>query len=222
MLLVSVEDLSYAEAASVLGIPIGTVMSRLARGRERLRQLTEERRRDPPGAAEGQMSDPARPIAEEELHAYVDNCWTPDRVPAVLRYLQEHPEAARQVAAYRAQREALRSAFAAVAAEPIPPRLLLERLIQERLTRKWVPWRVAAGIVLAFALGGAGGWFLHVGVVSPQSTLQLLARDAVANHMVFSADKRRPTELGATQRDDLARWVSNRLNHPVAPPDLSA
>ncbi len=42
ILLVSVEDLSYAEAANVLGIPVGTVMSRLARGRERLRQLTEE------------------------------------------------------------------------------------------------------------------------------------------------------------------------------------
>jgi RNA polymerase sigma-70 factor (ECF subfamily) len=42
VLLVTVEDLSYAEAASVLGIPVGTVMSRLARGRERLRQMTEE------------------------------------------------------------------------------------------------------------------------------------------------------------------------------------
>ena len=42
ILLVSVEDLSYADAATVLGVPIGTVMSRLARGRERLRQLTDE------------------------------------------------------------------------------------------------------------------------------------------------------------------------------------
>ena len=40
LLLVAVEDLSYEEAARVQGVPIGTVMSRLSRGRERLRRLT--------------------------------------------------------------------------------------------------------------------------------------------------------------------------------------
>jgi RNA polymerase sigma-70 factor (ECF subfamily) len=42
LLLSGVEGLSYREIADELGIPPGTVMSRLARGRERLRALLEE------------------------------------------------------------------------------------------------------------------------------------------------------------------------------------
>jgi len=38
-LLVSLEDFSYDQVASTLGIPTGTVMSRLSRARERLRSL---------------------------------------------------------------------------------------------------------------------------------------------------------------------------------------
>jgi len=39
VLLVGLEQLTYAEVSHALGIPIGTVMSRLFRGRERLRLL---------------------------------------------------------------------------------------------------------------------------------------------------------------------------------------
>lgn len=41
LLLVGLEQMRYEEVAQVLGIPLGTVMSRLARGRERLRVLME-------------------------------------------------------------------------------------------------------------------------------------------------------------------------------------
>jgi anti-sigma factor RsiW len=168
------------------------------------------------------MSDPARPVAEEELHAWVDGQLEPEREAAIVHYLQEQPEIARRVAGWREQREGLRAALASVANEPVPARLGLERVIQAKLRRRWLPWPAAAAVLLAFGLGGAGGWFLNGSRPQSAPTLALLAQQAVANHVVYTADKRRPTELGAQQRDDLARWVSNRLNHQVAPPDLSA
>ena len=164
------------------------------------------------------MSD-LRPISEDELHAYVDGRLDAARRAEVERYLLDHPDVASQVAGWSAHRDALRHAFGSVA-QPVPPRLDLQLLLQQRIASRWQPWRIAASILLAFALGGAGGWLLHGWPGS--GNVELLAEAAAANHAVYAADRRRPTELGADQRDDLVRWVSNRLNHRVAAPDLAA
>ncbi len=43
LVLVSLEELSYRETSDVLGVPIGTVMSRLSRARSHLQHILEER-----------------------------------------------------------------------------------------------------------------------------------------------------------------------------------
>lgn len=57
LLLVVWGELSYAEAATALSVPIGTIRSRIARARQRL------------GAAIGQPADPAAPTVNGESHA---------------------------------------------------------------------------------------------------------------------------------------------------------
>jgi RNA polymerase sigma-70 factor (ECF subfamily) len=47
VVLVGVEGLTYAETAAVLDVPVGTVMSRLARGRNRLRSVMNGEDVDP-------------------------------------------------------------------------------------------------------------------------------------------------------------------------------
>ncbi len=42
LLLVGLEQLSYEETATILELPVGTVMSRLSRGRSRLREMLRE------------------------------------------------------------------------------------------------------------------------------------------------------------------------------------
>lgn len=56
LLLVTMEEMPYAEVAKVIGAPIGTVMSRLSRARARMRELMDDSEK-PSSATE--MEDPA-------------------------------------------------------------------------------------------------------------------------------------------------------------------
>jgi RNA polymerase sigma-70 factor (ECF subfamily) len=61
LILVAVEEMSYAEAARALGIPPGTVMSRLSRAREKLQQLTGY---EPQGDRAGRRASSPTPATE--------------------------------------------------------------------------------------------------------------------------------------------------------------
>ena len=166
------------------------------------------------------------PISTDELHAYVDGQLDADRRQEIERYLGSQPELAHRVSAYRAQRDALRTAFAPSAATPIPPELNLDRLLEARLQQppRWSWWRIAAAIVLCLGLGGASGWYLGASPAPTriQQAVSLLQQEAMTSHAVYATDRRHPIEVAATEKDHLSQWLSNRLHRSVVPPDLSA
>ena len=105
-----------------------------------------------------ETTDCGRPISEEDLSAYVDGWLDAERRSRVDRILRTSPDLAERVASYRVQRDCLRAAFSVPGRKPIPPRLNLSRLVENRLAKLSRPWRVAAAVALAFGLGGTIGW----------------------------------------------------------------
>ncbi len=98
--------------------------------------------------------------------------------------------------------------------------LSLARLIERR--PRSAAWRsLAAGLAL-LALGGAGGWFAHAVSLPPAGGIAALAREASDSYAVFGPDHLHPVEFKAVDSAALVSWVSQRLQRPVAVPDLAA
>jgi anti-sigma factor RsiW len=166
------------------------------------------------------VSGAPRPVSEDDLHAFVDHQLEPERRAEVERYIHGNSQVAQRIHAYSVQRDQLRLAFAQADRDPLPSSLTFGALIERRMTRRRLPWRAAAAVVVALLAGGAGGWWF--GARPAGGAFTGIAADTAASYAVFTADKRRPVELWAAQREDLNRWVSNRLNRPLAAPDLVA
>lgn len=163
---------------------------------------------------------PDRPITEEDLQAHVDERLDPARLAEVEAYLARHPVEAARMRAYADQRTSLRAALAPYAEEPIPAELSLANLIEAHRRPRQTPWRTAAAAVLLLALGGLGGWSLPHD--APAGGIAALADEAAQSYAAYAPDHIRPVELRAADRAQLVSWVSERLNRPVAVPDLEA
>lgn len=170
------------------------------------------------------MSEPTSPITEDDLHAYVDDQLPAERRLAVEQHLAANADAARRVATYQAQRNAIRAAFQAADAGPLPPKLALANIIARRRRDPRSRWLVAASVVLALGAGLAGGWLLHAprDVSRAQQAMARLEQEALTSHAVYAVDLRHPVEVPGSEQPHLQQWLSNRLNRTVMAPDLSA
>lgn len=162
-----------------------------------------------------------RPITEDDLNGFVDRALTPEREAEVVAYLREHPDVAKRVDGYAAQRDMLRAALAPVAAEPTPPEFHLAGMIERR--RRQAPrWAAAAAAITLLVVGGAAGWSLRSLSQHPLEGVASLAQEAADSYAVYAPDRIRPVEIRASDRGALVDWASQRLGRPAVVPDLAA
>lgn len=177
------------------------------------------------------MKEDANPLHDEsELHAFVDGRLDPAARAAVQARLERDPEAARAVAAWLQQKEALRALHARVLDEPVPPTLVqAARQLHHRSSRvgRWARWGgIAASLLVAFG----AGWGSHLqwqsrqdgGNVARARSPSEFARQAVLAHSVYMPEVRHPVEVDAAQQEHLVQWLSKRLDRPLKVPNLNA
>jgi anti-sigma factor RsiW len=105
------------------------------------------------------MFDHDQSVTEEELHAYVDGELAPERREAVEAWLATHSDDMARVGAWRAQAEAIRSRYGAVASEPVPARFDVANLAMEEHRGRsctCVPHRGLRGLVRPRPLARSG------------------------------------------------------------------
>jgi anti-sigma factor RsiW len=157
------------------------------------------------------------PVTADELHAYVDGVLPLDRRAAVEAWLAVHPNDAADVAQWRAQADAIRASYGAVASEPVPGRFDLDRLTRPRSN-----WRaIAAAALIAAAIGAAAGWIAHGVSASPHSRFEQFSAEALNAHRLYIAEVRHPIEVSAGE-SHLLPWLSRRVGATLRAPNLEA
>src|SRR5262245_39723208 len=102
------------------------------------------------------MIDRNSPVTDDELHAHVDGELPADGRAAFEAWLAAHPEQAARVAEWRAQADAIRARYGAIASEPVSARFDVDKLTRSRRSGRMI---AAAAVILAFLAGGGVGWF---------------------------------------------------------------
>ncbi len=149
------------------------------------------------------------PIADEELHAFIDGELTPDRAAAVQAALAAEPALAARVASYRADQAALRALFGPVAERPLPD-AWRTRIASHSAPRRPAYWRmgIAAGVMLAL-LGSGGVLLLRGGDM-------VLAEAQAARDGTLPATR----VIDAPEQNGADATLQATLGLPVRAPDL--
>jgi len=171
------------------------------------------------------MSNNTTKIHEDDLHAYVDNQLSAEKVEAVEALMRKDPQIAQKVHDWKKQNKAISALFDKEAFTEIPEQLNLQNLNKESNKKveraQKTPWFYSMAASMFFMIiSGTIGWFAHDVSQSMTPNTTNFVNSAISAHQVFTVEILHPVEVNADQQKHLITWLSKRIDHPLAVPDL--
>jgi anti-sigma factor RsiW len=161
-------------------------------------------------------------VTESDLHAYVDDELVPAKRVIVEVYLQNHPDDAKRVRQWQAQKFLLKERYLSSYSEP-------PSSDDKRKKSRWalMPQQYAAALLLALGCGVLG--WLGRGAIdtSTQITPELAATNTFAYqvalaHATYSPEFVPPSNLAQTGEEQSVTWLKGRMGKSISPPTLKA
>jgi anti-sigma factor RsiW len=146
-----------------------------------------------------------KPIATEELHAWLDGELSDERWADVETYLREHPDEQQRLDAYRADGAAIARLFSVDPAGSLPP--ASRRAVPRRAAAGARWWRQAVAALVLLGIGTGAGW---IGRAYRDTTATArLANNAAAAYLILASPGAQP--VASASLNDLSRTLSDAL-----------
>ncbi|PST22069.1 anti-sigma factor [Mesorhizobium plurifarium] len=174
------------------------------------------------------MTEEFETVSEDELHAYVDGQLSQPEHKRIEAWLEKHPARAEELRQWQAQAATLKQHFASYARSGEEDRAMIAAHRAAGAVRSATPAfmlrRLAAGLLI-FGVGVVAGAYAP-DLIAPRSQLAAAAsetfpRQAQSAFLIYASEVRHPVEVGAGERDHLAKWLGKRLDYTLKIPDLS-
>jgi anti-sigma factor RsiW len=162
-------------------------------------------------------------ITDADLMAYLDRSLDAARAAEIETALSSDPDVRARLAEWRHQNALIASLYQPAAAEPLPPRLNVRRMVAERRTARQGWHRMAAAAILSLGIGAGGGWYLgHQSHGVRQGALPVQMTAALAAYRLYAGEVAHPVAVSGNPDGELGVWLSKRLDRKLPIPDLQA
>jgi anti-sigma factor RsiW len=169
------------------------------------------------------MTDTGKPVTEEDLLAYADAQLSNGDVARVESWLKTHPDDAARVKAWQQQNRDIQTLFAPYRNGRDGDEAMLAAKPTEEPSTK--PWRMrslqAVAALIVFALGVGVGRYAPLSPAPEPIAQAELHQEASSAFLIYASEVRHPVEVRADEKDHLVKWLSKKLGHQLAAPDLS-